>query len=74
MKYNQNEMPIKIYDAAADARGLYGKKAKEVIGLSLRETDYRSELTPSNSVKKKTFAFPASIKVSAEDVLAYLNR
>ncbi len=68
------EITIRVIDAAANARELYGDKADYITNRTLPEHEYRLEISYSKAERKGQICLPAGASVTAEQILALVNR
>lgn len=73
-RYTLKDITIKLVDVTEEARLLFGEKAEYIAGRPLPPTDIRFEVTAECDGRKSTISCPASVKMSAEDFLALVNR
>jgi hypothetical protein len=72
--FNLSEITIRVIDSAVKARELYGDKADYIANRVLPEHEYRLEISYSNADRKGQVCLPPGASVTAEQVLALVNR
>lgn len=74
MTFDLSEITVRVIDAAAKARELYGDQADYITNRTLPEHDYRLEISYSNGERSGQACLAVGESVTAEQILALVNR
>lgn len=74
MTFSLDQISVRIIDAAENARTYHGDDAEYVAGRPIPEHDYRLEIVADNGTRKVSQIAPRGYRLSAEDILALMNR